>query len=579
MKLFTNNDTYKIYQGSMLELLEVINPNTIDSVVTDPPYELNFMNKGWDRSGIAFQKETWDKCYQALKPGGYLLAFGGSRTFHRIAVAIEDAGFEIRDVIMWVYGQGFPKSTDIILQLKKLLKIYDDEVKYEKEISREQKTKYNMRPLWETYIQTSKFITKEQWKILQSGLSQQSSYEAMLREKSKESDEDGKESCVEGWSYIQTTEGELQWCKICESTSKIFRYGKERWLYNGAPFSDGNSFEETFKEDGSSSSHRPQSKQQHFREPYVIFLERRAQEIRGKIEEYDGWGTALKPAYEPIIVARKPLKGTVAQNVMKYGVGGINIDECRVGNDEINVSGKGSFKEWQKEVKGFKSNENGVNTTHIGRFPANFIHDGSDEVTSKFPSTEAGGSLTKEYKDNAPLYGDYGMKPTFDSYGDKGNASRFFYTAKASKKDRDEGLKLFEDKQLYKDTREGSSFDVFVKRDENGKPLNKKRKNIHPTVKPCELMQYLVRLVTPKGGTVLDPFMGSGSTGKATMFENRERQANYKFIGIDLDLDNQYCEIANARIDYALNKFQYDEREIREQDKEKGQLSIFDFMD
>ena len=441
MKLFTNNDTYKIYQGSMLDLLEVIEPNTIDSVVTDPPYELNFMNKGWDRSGIAFQKETWEKPFQALKSGGYLLAFGGSRTFHRIAVAIEDAGFEIRDVIMWVYGSGFPKSHNIS-------------------------------------------------KALEATLLKGNSHSKSLRQV----EQDGV--------------GEPYTLK-----------GKNNGIMGEDRIYDRKEFEPSTDE----------------------------------AKQWQGWGTALKPAYEPIIVARKPLKGTVAQNVMKYGVGGINIDECRVGDEII--------------------------PEHQGRFPANVIHDGSDEVTSKFPSTEAGGSLTKEYKDNAPLYGNYGMKPTFDSYGDNGNTSRFFYTAKASKKDRDEGLSIEAKYPSSAEFRPNHMEKALNGEDGNPYGRWQPRKNIHPTVKPCELMQYLVRLVTPKGGTVLDPFMGSGSTGKATMFENRERQANYKFIGIDLDLDNQYCEIANARIDYALNKFEYDELEIRDQDKEKGQLSIFDFID
>ena len=169
-----------------------------------------------------------------------------------------------------------------------------------------------------------------------------------------------------------------------------------------------------------------------------------------------------------------------------------------------------------------------------------------------------------------------------DNYGDSGNASRFFYTAKASKKDRDEGLNAFELKLFgqsggaQKALEDGK--ETYIQENHIGLNKIKERRNVHPTVKPCELMQYLVRIVTPKGGTILDPFMGSGSTGKAVMFENRERQANYKFIGIDLDLDNQYCDIANGRIDYALNKFEYDEQEIRNEDKEKGQLSIFDFM-
>ncbi len=276
MNQYISNDHYKIYQGSMLNLLEVIEPNTIDSVVTDPPYELNFMNKGWDRSGIAFQKETWDKCYEVLKPGGYLLAFGGSRTFHRIAVAIEDAGFEIRDVIMWVYGSGFPKSHDIS-------------------------------------------------KALEATLLKGNSHSKSLRQ--VEQDGDGEPYTLKG-----KNNGIL---------------GEDRTYYR-------KKFEPSTEE----------------------------------AKQWQGWGTALKPAYEPIIVARKPLKGTVAQNVLKYGVGAINIDECRVGEEERFLDPatpqKGTFN------ASFDSDYDGK--TFNGRFPANFIHDGSDEVTSKFPSTEAGGT-------------------------------------------------------------------------------------------------------------------------------------------------------------------------------------------
>jgi site-specific DNA-methyltransferase (adenine-specific) len=431
----------------MLDLLQDIKPQSIDSVVTDPPYELNFMNKGWDRSGIAFQPNTWKQCYEALKPGGYLLAFGGSRTFHRIAVAIEDAGFEIRDVIMWVYGSGFPKSLNIGLAVDK--------------------------------------INGVESKVVSNGRSGKSSHAFQSEE--------------------TTTAGEY--------------------------------------------------------------------EIKEAQNEWQGWGTALKPAYEPIIVARKPLKGTVAQNVLAYGVGGINIDECRVGGEERTYDltmTSGNF-ETTNGGKNIKSGEVTVN----GRFPANFIHNGSDEVVSLFPNSDGAGGSTPQSKiagygknisnGSYEYYG--GDRNTFDS--GSGSASRFFYTAKASKKDRDEGLKLFEvGKVGHGNLGNSKGLERF---DTLGK-------NIHPTVKPCELMQYLVRMVTPKGGVVLDPFMGSGSTGKAVMFENRERQANYKFIGIDLDLDNQYCDIANGRIDYALNKFEYDEQEIRNEDKEKGQLSIFDFM-
>lgn len=449
MKLFCDSEKYKIYNGSMLDMLEIIEPNSIDSIVCDPPYELNFMGKGWDRTGIAFQPETWRKCYEVLKPGGYLLAFGGSRTFHRIAVAIEDAGFEIRDTIMWLYGSGFPKSLDISKAIDKKLGARRKVVgKKEK-----QKSRWNMD-------------SETRFKLVDRDITLPSS---------------------------------------------------------------------------------------------------------GLAKKYAGYGTSLKPAYEPIIVARKPFKSSVAENIMKYGVGGLNIDECRVDyNGEVpNVGGRANCT--RGDGYGFKALKENIQVNNQGRFPANVIHDGSEEVISGFPETNP----TKSHDgDGLPLdtrnmgWGFKRMPSTIEDNG--GSASRYFYTAKASKKDRDEGLDMFEEKM----TTDG----CIRSNKETAREFGANtalRKNIHPTVKPTELMQYLVRLVSPKGATILDPFMGSGSTGKACMFENRERDANYKFIGIDLE--KEYCEIAEARIDYALNKYEYDYQQELKKAEEQGQIS-FDFF-
>ena len=211
MKLYSENENYKLYHGNMLDMLDVIESNSIDSVVCDPPYELNFMGKGWDNSGIAFQPDTWKKCYEVLKDGGYLLAFGGSRTFHRIACAIEDAGFEIRDTIMWLYGSGFPKSMNIGLAIDK---------------------------------------------------------------------KNGVESKIIEVKTIKKL-----------PTTGIINYEKEGWRKGGYD---------------------------------IEYQKKEAQ------NEWQGWGTCLKPSFEPIIVARKPFKGSLVDNVIEYGVGGINIDECRV---------------------------------------------------------------------------------------------------------------------------------------------------------------------------------------------------------------------------------------------------------
>jgi len=379
-----------IYNGDCLEELKRFSPNSVDAIVTDPPYELNFMGNGWDNAGVSFQKETWGKCLRVLKPGGYLLAFGGTRTYHRIACAIEDAGFEIRDCIVWLYGSGFPKSMNIGLAVDKKL---------------------------------------------------------------------GNKSKVIGTQTVPDIRGDA------------FGTMNEK---------QGGSYKNITRE------------------------------IKEAQNEWKGWGTALKPSYEPIIVARKPFKGSLVDNVMKYGVGGINIDECRVSptgeklgrNNHVNTYGGVALH--TSNTPGLDQSDKPDN----GRFPANTILD------------------TKEGEE----------------------WRRYFYCSKASKKDRDEGLDEFEEKKIYGDDMKwgygNTNGDNFGDR-----IANVKRRNTHPTVKPTALMQYLVRLVAPKGATILDPFMGSGSTGKAVMYENKERNANYKFIGIEKD--PEYCEIAKARIEYA----------------------------
>lgn len=407
MKLFSENNSYKLYEGNMLDMLEVIEPNSIDSIVTDPPYELNFMNKGWDNTGIAFQPSTWLKCLEVLKPGGYLLAFGGSRTFHRIACAIEDAGFEIRDTIMWLYVSGFPKSMNLGKTIES--KLVNDSAN----------TKIDLG----------------------------------FRERAYDEDNHLRVNKVD----YQTEEG----------------------------------------------------------------------------KKWGGWGTALKPSYEPIIVARKPFNSTLVDNVLRYGVGGYNIDECRIGTDVIKGGTMPDFRDVgkkQKEISGqdkltfgqIEGAERLPLDDHMGRFPTNTIF---DDTCNEYYSV--GGE----------------------------ELSRYFYCAKASKKDRDEGLDAFKTKshEEINNRKEGS---LGANRQYGGGTnpflsVSCPRKNMHPTVKPTGLMQYLIRLVTPNGGTVLDPFNGSGSTGKATMYENRERLKDYKYIGVELT--PEYLPISRARIEYAYN--------------------------
>lgn len=414
-------DDFRILVGNMLEQLDTLSPECVDNIVTDPPYELNFMGKGWDNAGVSFNAETWKKCLRVLKPGGYLLAFGGSRTYHRIACAIEDAGFEIRDTIMWLYGSGFPKSMNISLALEKRAENAN--------------------------------VTSDK--------------------------------------------------KLCE--------------------------------------------------------------------QWDGWGTCLKPAFEPIIVARKPVTTSLIDNVIVNGVGAFNIDECRIpfNGDKWEPQKSGATsRAYQSEET---TTAGGVcEANDKGRFPANVIltyNDSDyDEVCGGFPYTKSvgGSGVASTSNTFGNVYGEYNhdyISSSLGGFHDEGSASRYYYCAKASAKDRNEGLENFEDKvKVFNGKSNNSSKDIK----DVEKRFTTVMKNTHPTVKPTELMQYLVRLVAPKGSTVLDPFMGSGSTGKAVMFENRERNANYKFIGVELS--PEYAEIAKARILFAkgfkLEKVSTDTNEV-----------------
>ncbi len=429
-----DGERMKLINADCIEAMKAMADNSVDAIVTDPPYELGFMGKSWDASGIAFNIEVWQEALRVIKPGGHLIAFSGSRTYHRMAVAIEDAGFQIRDQIMWVYGSGFPKSHNI-----------------------------------------SKAIDKQ---------------EGIWRGRAGN--------------------------PIDDDTKRSFGQHYERTPME-PPVSD-------------------------------------------EAKQWDGWGTALKPAHEPMVLARKPLEGTVANNVLTWGVGGLNIDGTRVVSDdwdEKTVLGKYRGTNQGNDsvtnnfgVKEIKSTN--TKSTLIGRFPANFIHDGSDEVVGLFPDSNA----PKQYNKTKAGWNVPGTVSQINGlqtqeYGDTGSAARFFYCAKASKRDRNEGLDGFEGKEIGAKgnglartcaTCGASVIDGCNCVDRTF--VNPVRANHHPTVKPTTLMQYLVRLVTPPGGIVLDPFMGSGSTGKACAYEG------FDFIGIDQSAE--YVAIAQARIDFAI---------------------------
>ena len=745
--LYKKTEDYTLYQGKMQDELKNLDTNSIDSIVTDPPYELGFMNKGWDSSGVAFQKSTWEECFRVLKPGGYLLAFGGSRTFHRIAVAIEDAGFEIRDCIMWLYGclsedteiltkHGFKKFIDV--DREEEIRVYDIKngiYKWEKperwnvyslnkdtcfrikSDSTDQLVSRNHRCLVEQdgnlvfkfaenlsgvervpvlsynipYLQEGERVILFKDLLWQDeNLAKRLFSEWQRKEEPQKRIDGGEEPFLERWCNAQEQKREL-FCsenKVCSVSERVYDNGEKRWVCDGAQIISSTADRKTLNEVRGCSSHKSQCRGQQFGEFNAVQKQSRPQEIRkwstyttslatvtkeeytgvvfcptvstgcfvarrnGKVfitgnsgfpksmdisksieskltngsantqsfkdlkgtkvesgdwgidnkrftdgdrpqdysedshlrtvevnyqteegKQWKGWGTCLKPAYEPIIMARKPCEGSTTDNVLTYGVGGINIDECRVGNDYIEGGTTPDLRDVgkkQKEISGIYKLSFGQVTDaeripykgHYGRFPANIITDGSEEVAEGMPDTKSataqGVFRNQRQEGNVFDNNNCGFKNEVydelkvEGYSDSGSAMRYFYCAKASKKDRDEGCQDLEDtvnacsNQAIAELKRGN--DTFS--DETNSTFNKvyKGKNIHPTVKPTELMQYLIRLVSPKGATILDPFMGSGSTGKAVMIENIERNSSYKFIGIELT--EEYLPVCEARIEF-----------------------------
>ena len=434
--------------GDCLYKLQELKDNSVDSIVTDPPYGLSFMGKQWDYDVPS--QEIWEECIRVLKPGGHLLAFAGSRTYHRMAVRIEDAGFEIRDQIMWVYGSGFPKSHNIG-------KAVDEKLGNKREVI----------------------------------------------------------------STVEEGTGPLKTGHVNKGGGGGLSVGTERSpKYN---ITKGNS-------------------------------------------EWEGWGTALKPAHEPIVMARKPLsQKTVVDNVLEWGTGGINIDESRIGTEVIKTQGGEKFK-----GNGIYNKYNNCEESiHEGRFPANIIFDEEagkllDEQSgiSKCTATNIGYTNPEEQDD---FFKGLKNKVTV-RHNDEGGASRFFYCPKTSKKDRNEGLDEF---PFGKPPASARSKPASGRQSALGQP----RKNHHPTVKPTALMLYLIRLVTPKGGTTLDPFMGSGSTGKAAV------RGGFDFIGIEME--QEYFRIANARIQYEFDLTGYEidkeyyDNAIQRIEGHKRQLNLF----
>ena len=531
----------KIINNDCIAAMKEMPDNSVDSIVTDPPYEFGFMGKSWDSTGIAFNVEVWREALRVLKPGGHLLAFSGSRTYHRMAVAIEDAGFEIRDQIMYVYGSGFPKSLNVKKAAKDKVCQCSVEWSYGTDTQgTESQAEHDLRLMQNAHLSQTINAENKQGEVLLTQLQEQSA-PSTNGGKSQEGIKDGKESIVEGRGNSQATKGQLQGSKIHSLPAGFSADGSQGWLYNGTSLSDGSVGRSDADSNRSGQSQESQSIGQPQGELGTVPNERGSQaggswQICGRCDKpvIDGWGTALKPAHEPIVLARKPLIGTVANNVLTHGTGGLNIDGSRVGNEG------GTARDGKADQPNESGWENmrghGVAQLNSGRWPANFIHDGSDEVLELFPDTKSGAVKPYQRANRDSYSGSMPAESTFNKEGDSGSAARFFYCAKASKRDRNEGLDGFEAKFSPKMS------DGIGGKEHNPDTATKKL-NHHPTVKPTTLMQYLVRLVTPPNGIVLDPFMGSGSTGKACAYEG------FNFIGIDQSAE--YVEIARARIEYA----------------------------
>ncbi|AEO94511.1 DNA methylase [Mycobacterium phage Violet] len=491
--------------GDCRDILTELEDNSVDSIVTDPPYELGFMGKKWDGSGIAFDVEMWEQCLRVLKPGGHLLAFGGSRTWHRLTVAIEDAGFEIRDSIAWLYGSGFPKSASIYKQtIKTLEERYGparcdcldprdgqpdrDGIGRESwpaartsrepgEVSANKARAANVsveqggdlsgvRELWQSDTQEAEGSTAVEEPVLLAGVRERGAEEARhghasvrgrLEDNSSQDSEQGR-----GLSVLREDTGGKRQSVACASPDPVQVRGDQPVGESGGPVrlvpsSDRGADQRGIGVDPGRS------------EPRRVISDSESgwPKADAKVCSWCGlpdadWlasleplGTALKPSFEPIVVARKPLVGTVAANVLEHGTGALNIDACRIG-------------------------------TAQGRWPTNVV---LDETQAAELDAQTGITTSRKGKPRTGANGHgWGMTATGAEYDDEGGASRFFpvfkYQAKAPTKERPKVGGV-----------------------------------AHPTVKPLELMRWLVKLVTPPGGVVLDPFAGSGTTVEACLLE------------------------------------------------------------
>jgi DNA modification methylase len=565
MKPYYEDEHVQIWHGDCREVIKTLADSSVDSVVCDPPYELGFMGKGWDRSGIAYDVAVWSECLRVLKPGGHLLAFGGSRTYHRLACAIEDAGFEIRDQIQYIYGSGFPKSLNVSKNLRE-----EESVCICNEHNSDLHGLQNRIPDMESVAETDQ--DADLFLSVQRQTARGAMGSARLQRAEGENTpelfgrglERLEESSMEGRDNLLSEARQLRADQVRALPTRVSSNGSQGRIRNGASLDHSPMDRAITHENGSGTSRRSQPTEQSAHEPFAMAGQSEPQTSGawplcrrcGKPMVPDGLGSALKPAHEPIVLARKPFSSTLIQNVLQHGTGGLNIDGCRIETDwESDATRRG----WQGRnlaheggtVSFVDHNKQESQPNDLGRWPANIIHDGSDEVLSGFPQTDNSKASMRGTMGESPFSGidGSGRNPDTNSLrghdDNGGSAARFFYCAKSSQEDRNEGL---EDLPLRSagevtDRKDGSA---GLNSPRAGAGRNSGSRNPHPTVKPTDLMRYLCRLVTPPNGTVLDPFCGSGSTGKAAVLEG------LRFIGVELSAE--YCELAQRRIKVQYNR-------------------------
>lgn len=568
--------TFTLRLGDCLESLRAMPDNSVDSIVTDPPYGLSdhkpadvvacltawlagepyltskrgFMGKTWD-SWVP-GPEVWRECLRVLKPGGHVLAFAGTRSMDLMSMAVRLAGFELRDsigyandgggapLLAWCFGSGFPKSMDVS---KAIDKARDDSA---------------------DILRVTTFMADAADLV---GVSR-ADVDAFMGT-----------SDMGGW-WLSRLQNRCkcpqwdQWMRLKELLRLSDEMDSEVWRLNGRKGQPGENWKVVGEREASAATGGV----------YGQFSQRvEINDPTDAARQWQGFGTALKPAWEPVILARKPLaEKTVAANVLAHGTGALNIDGCRVATDD-NLNG-GAYSGDARKRDEYSSTDAAPGAVALsrlnrgvgeyvqpsGRWPANLIHDGSEEVLAGFPQAnhKTGGPAKTSIGGNGAYSGGDARVPV--GYDDTGSAARFFkqvahddedlatmqrfmYCPKASKRDRDEGLEGFEAKPANSAYGDGLNTATKIRTDEQSENGVQRdfRRNTHPTVKPTDLMAYLCRLVTPPGGVVLDPFMGSGSTGKAAMREG------FNFIGCELS--PEYLAIAEARIAHELAKRQQPE--------------------